>query len=188
MNFLLKIFGHKRSDKQNPQAVTQPMKVAQIQEDTNRLWGVLKATVEYYKSIACPCAFPRFIQYTSIDCRETHNSFYMCETEGFIKASGDCFEGKEIDKEDECYKAISTCKICGSTYINAWSDFSIKVSRTYLKPIELKAKQIGANPEQPIPFFIGLFGHSYPNRADFKLVDIDTYKNYIRALKNGAEH
>lgn len=110
----------------------------------------------------------------------------MSETEGFIQFSGDCFDGKVVDKGDECYKAIYTCKTCGSTYISAWSDFSIRVSRTYLKPTELKAKQIGADPEQPIPFFVGLFGHSYPDRAEFKHVDFDTFKNYIQALKNST--
>ncbi len=186
MNFLQKIFGHKQPDKQSNEPASQPRTVEQIQEATNRLWALLRETVEYYKSVACPCAFPRFIQYTSIDCRETHNSFYTSETEGFIQTSGDCFEGKEIDKDDECYKAIYTCKTCGSTYLNAWSDFSIRVSRTYLKPIELKAKQIGADAEQPTPFFVGLFGHSYPDRADFKHLGFDEFRGYVRALKNGT--
>lgn len=186
MNLLQKIFGQKRPDKRTNEPVSQPRTVEQIHEDTNRLWTMLRETVEYYKSLSCPCAFPRFIQYTSIDCDETHNSFYMSETEGFIQSSGDCFVSKEIDKGDECYKAIYTCKICGSTYIKAWSDFSIRVDRTYMKPIQLKAQQIGAETEMPIPFFVGLFGHSSPDRAGFKHVDYDTFKSYIRALKNGT--
>ena len=186
MNFLQKIFGQKPSAKPTEKVVSNPRTVEQIQEDTNRLWALLRDTVEYYKSLACPCAFPRFIQFTSLDCRETHNSFYMSETEGFIQTSGDCFDVQETDKGDECYKAIYTCKICGSAYINAWSDFSIRVSRTYLKPVQLNAKQIGALPEKPIPFYVGLFGHSCPDRADFKLVDYETFKGYIRALKNGT--
>lgn len=186
MNFLQKIFGQKPPAEQAKEAVSNPRTVEQIQEDTNRLWALLRETVEYYKSVACPCAFPRFIQYTCIDCRETHNSFYMSETEGFIQASGDCFDVRELEKGDECYKAIYTCKTCGSTYINAWSDFSIRVSRTYLKPLELKRKQIGADPDKPIPFFVGLFGHSYPSREDFRHVNYDIFKDYIRALKNGT--
>ncbi|MGZ3888225.1 MAG: hypothetical protein ACXVBP_12390 [Flavisolibacter sp.] len=110
----------------------------------------------------------------------------MSETEGFIEASGDCFYVQKIEEGDECYKAVYTCKTCGSIYINAWSDFSIKVNRTYLKHVELKANQIGADPEKPIPFFVGLFGHSYPNKGDFKYVDYNTFKDYIRALKNGT--
>jgi hypothetical protein len=39
--------------------------------------------------------------------------------------------------------------------MNAWSDFSISVSRTYLKPIALKAIQIGAGAGHPVPFFVG---------------------------------
>jgi hypothetical protein len=186
MNFLQKIFGQKHHDKQITETGFQPRTVEQIQKDTNRLWALLRETIEYYKSLACPCAFPRFIQYASIDCRETHNSFYMSETEGFIQTSGDCFDTKEIDKGDECFKAIYTCKTCGSTYINAWSDFSIRISRTYLKPLQLKANQVGADAENPIPFFVGIFGHSYPDRSDFRNVDFETFKDYIRALKNGT--
>jgi hypothetical protein len=186
MNFLKKIFGQKWPNRQTAETVSQTRTVKQIQADANKLWALLQETVEYYKSVGCPCAFPRFIQYTSIDCRETHDSFYMSETEGFIQTSADCFDGNEIDKGDECYKAIYTCKTCGSTYMNAWSDFSIRVNRTYLKPIELKARQIGAKAEQPIPFFVGLFGHSLPERADFKHVDFETFKEYIRTLKNGT--
>jgi hypothetical protein len=186
MNFLIIISGQKSPRVQVDQVEATSWTVEQIQEDTNRLWTLLRETVEYYKSLACPCAFPRFIQYTSIDCSDTHNSFYMSETEGFIQTSGDCFDVQEIEKGNECYKAGHTCRTCGSTYINAWSDFSIRVSRTYLKPVELKAKQIGADPEKPIPFFVGLFGHSYPDRTDFQHVDYQKFKDYIRALKNGT--
>jgi hypothetical protein len=186
MKFLQNIFGKKQSFGQKIKAETQSQSIEQIQEETNKLWALLCDTVEYYKMSACPCAFPRFIQYTSIDCRETHNSFYMSEAEGFIQFSGDCFESQEIDKGDESYKAIYTCKTCGSKYIKAWSDFSIRVSRNYLKPIELKASQLGADAENPIPYFVGLFGHSYPDRAGFKWQNFDTFKEYIRALKTGT--
>ena len=107
----------------------------------------------------------------------------MSETEGFIQTSGACFDVQDIDKGDECYKAIYTCKTCGSRYMNAWRDFSIRVSRTYLKPIEVQAKQIGADRELPIPFFVGIFGHSMPERTDFKHVEFDVFKEYIQALK-----
>ena len=186
MNFLQKIFGQKQPDKRIIGTASQPTTVEQIEADTNQLWTLLRETVEYYNAVACPCAFPRFIQYTSIDCRDTHNSFYMSETEGFIQTSGDCFDGIEVDKGDECYKAIYTCKTCGSTYINAWSDFSIRVNRTYQKPTALKTKQIGADVELPIPFFVGLFGHSYPDKANFRYTDFETFKEYIRALKSGT--
>jgi hypothetical protein len=186
MNLLQKIFGQKQGPKQTDIVVQGARTVEQIQADANKLWALLGETVEYYKSLACPCAFPRFIQYTSIDCRTTHNSFYMSETEGFIQTSSDCFDGKELDKGDECYRGIYTCKTCGSTYINAWSDFSIRVSRTYLKPIELKSSQIGADAQQPIPYFLGLFGRSLPEQSDFKHVEYDTFRAYIRALKNGT--
>ena len=173
----------KQPDKQTNDSISQPRSVEQIQEDTERLWSLLRETVEYYKSLSCPCAFPRFIQYTSIDCRETNDSFYMSETEGFIHAASECFDSKETDKGDECYRAIYTCKTCGSTYTKAWSDFSIKVDRTYLKPLQLKVQQVGADAEKPIPFFVGIFGHSYPDRAEFRFVDYDSFREYIRALQ-----
>src|SRR5688572_10514213 len=186
MNFLQKIFGQKQSEKEATETVSHHRTVEQIQEDANKLWELLHQTVQYYKSLACPCAFPRFIQYTSIDCSDTHNSFYMSETEGFIQTSAECFDAKEIEKADECYRAIYTCKTCSSTYINAWRDFSIKVNRTYLKPLELQAQQVGADAEKPIPYFVGIFGHSYPDRTHFKHVDFERFRDYIRALKNGT--
>lgn len=186
MRLLKRIFGKKNPVAEVSNNPLQSRTVEQIQADTDRLWTLLKETVEYYKSLACPCAFPRFFQYTSIDCVETRNSFYMSETEGFIQMARDCFESKEIDKADECYRAIYTCKTCGSTFINGWSDFSIRVNRNYLKPLEVKAVQIGAEAQTPIPFFVGLFGHSYPDRAGFRPVDYDSFKDYIRELKSSS--
>ena len=159
--------------------------VEQIQADANRLWVLFNETIDYYNSVACPCAFPRFSQYTSIDCVDTGSSFYMSETEGFIQNSAECFDVQEVDKGNECYRAVLTCKTCGSTWMKAWSDFSIHVDRNYLKPIEIKAVQIGADPETPIPFVVGLFGHKYPDRSGFDLVSFERFKHYIQALKQG---
>ncbi len=159
----------------------------EIRENTNQLWQLLRDTVAYYNSIACPCAFPRFIQYTSIDCSDTHNSYYVSETEGFIQASVKCFNIEYMDKGDECQRAIYTCKTCGSTYLNAWSDFSIIVSRTYLKPIKITANQIGADAVQPIPLFVGLYGHSIPDVSNFRRVGLEEFKGYIQALKQTGD-
>ena len=182
MNFLRKIFGQQSRSGKSETTGPKPGTIEQIQEDTQKLWSLLKETVVFYNSVACPCAFPRFIQYTNIDCVDTSTSFYMSETEGFIQMSRDCFEHYEVAKDDECFKEICTCKTCGSTFVRAWSDFSIHVNRTYLKPLELKAKQVGADKEEVIPFFIGLFGHSYPDGAKFRHVSYEEFKNYIQAL------
>lgn len=197
MNFLKKIFGHIWPDEPHneikiqtgaePENELETEATEQIQGDVSTLGSLLRETIDYYKTLGCPCAFPRFIQYTSIDCVDSGDSFFMRETESFIQASDDCFDTKEIDKGNECYRAILTCKTCGSTFIKAWSDFSIAISRTYLKPLELKAPQIGADAEKPIPFMAGLCGHSMPDKAGFKHVDHDTFRAYLRALKDCAK-
>jgi hypothetical protein len=92
-----------------------------------------------------------------------------------------------MDKGDECQRAIYTCKTCGSTYLNAWSDFSIIVSRTYLKPIKITANQIGADAVQPIPLFVGLYGHSIPDVSNFRRVGLEEFKGYIQALKQTGD-
>ena len=183
MNFLKKIFGQEHSSSQSKPTIAESKRIEQIQRDTDLLWLLLKDTVANYNAIACPCAFPRFIQYVSIDCSETSNSYYMSETEGFIYSSKDYFEHKPIDKGDECEKSIWICKTCASTFVEAWSDFSIHVNRTYLKPLHLQAKQVGADPEEIIPFYVGLFGHSLPSRDGFRQVDYETFKNYIQSVK-----
>jgi hypothetical protein len=165
------------------QSAAEAARVEQIQNAASQLWALLRETIEYYNSIACPCAFPRFRQYIRIDCLDTHGSFYMSETEGLIHTSKDCFTVEQIDKGSEIYQALCTCKKCGSTYITGWSDFSIHVNRTFLKPIEIKTAQKGADAETPIPFVVGLFGHKLPDLAGFKHVGFEEFKEYVQALK-----
>lgn len=156
----------------------------QVQADANRLWQLLADTIKYYNTVACPCAFPRFFQYTTIDCVDTGSSFYMSETEGFIQAATEYYEVQKLDQGPEAANSIFTCKVCSSTFNWGWSDFSIHVNRSFLKPITLKATQKGADPEFPTPYFVGPFGHALPDRSAYKWVDFDTFKSYIQSLKN----
>jgi hypothetical protein len=151
-----------------------------LKEETEKLWLHIKETLAYYNSIACACAFPRFRQYAAIDCVEYRGSFYMSEVEAFLQHCQPYFDIKESDKGDEAYRAVYTCKKCGSTYDYGWSDFSIYVSRTYLKIKEFKAIQVGSAAEQPIPFYIGLFGHKLPDQGLFKRVGLTDYIAYLR--------
>ena len=182
MTLLEKIFGRKKRSI----VYNSNDRAKQIQETTDKLWKVIEEALQFYNSLSCQCAFPRFRQYISIDCSETVKSFYMSETEGFIRQSHHLFDILEVDRGQEVNQAIYTCKKCGSTYNYAWSDFSIHVDRSYLKPRQISVEQIGADPSNPIPFVVGLFGHSLPDRNLFRQVDLDFFKKYITELKNGA--
>jgi hypothetical protein len=184
MNIFNKILG-KKLDKPKP-LMKQPSNetLSLLQTETDKLWATLSETLSYYNEISCQCAFPRFRQFTSIDCLDYRGSFYMSETEGFIHHAKQYFNIEKIEKGTECYNAIYTCKKCSSTFDCGWSDFSIQVNRTYLKPISITVDQIGADIKTPIPFFIGLFGHKLADLSLFQKVDFETFSNYIGETKN----
>jgi hypothetical protein len=158
--------------------------INQIQIDTEKLWTQVERTLAFYDNHACPCAFPRFRQYASIDCVDTGNSFYVSETEAFISRSSRYFDIQTLTPEQggECSLAIYTCKKCGSTYEFGWSDFSIHVSRSYLKLKEKKVSDIGSAPLTPIPVFVGPFGHSYPDKA-FAKTDLERLTKYLEEIE-----
>lgn len=154
-----------------------------IQETTDKLWKVLEESLVFYNSVACQCAFPRFHQYTQIDCTDTRSSFYMSETEGFFHYSKNLFDIAEVEKSSDAYNAIYTCKKCRSTYDYGWSDFSISVDRAYLKPKLITVAPVGADPIQPIPFAVGLFGHKLPDRNLFQKMEVEEFARYLTELK-----
>jgi hypothetical protein len=179
MNLLQKIFGRKKTA-----IASQPdERTRLIQETTDKLWKVLEDSLAFYNSVACQCAFPRFHQYTQVNCTDTRSSFYMSETEGFIHYSRNLFEVVEIEKTTDAYNAIYTCKKCRSTYDYGWSDFSISVDRAYLKPKQILIPQVGANALEPIPFAVGLFGHKLPDRDLFEKMEVEEFARYLTELK-----
>lgn len=141
---------------------------------------LIRQTVAWYQELACPCAFPRFIQYTSIDCVDWGKSFSMYETEKFI-AHALAFYDKGNEQGEG---AIYSCRKCGSSFQFGWSDFSIHVSRSYFKPLQLKATPIGADAESPIPYYGGFAGHALPDQHLFRRIDAPAFIAYIRTLKS----
>jgi hypothetical protein len=165
-----------------PEIAHKSESMIKLEEETEKLWKDIKETLEFYDSVGCPCAFPRFHQYAAIDCVEFRASFYMSETEAILHHCGPYFDVKETDKGDEAYRALYTCKKCQSTYDYAWSDFSIRISRTYLKVKDLKAIQVGPAANQPTPFYIGLFGPKLPDPVHFKRVELEDFIAYLRNI------
>lgn len=155
----------------------------EIQINTKLLWKLIEETLEYYNSISCPCAFPRYRQYVGIDCIDYHGSFYMSETEGFIHHSAKYFNIKDIPAVDnENTSRIWECRKCKTKFLFGWSDFSIAVNRSYLKLTDHKVEDIGSKPGLPTPFFVGLFGHKYPNKELFQQLAFDHFRDYLRSM------
>ena len=146
-----------------------------MSENAEQLWGVLEDVLKEYDRHACPCAFPRFNQYTSIDCVDYRGSFYMHETEGLIHYAKPYFHIEPPESNVATYK----CKKCGSLYDYEWQDFSIHVSRSYLKLRELKTAQIGADLLEPIPFCVGPSGHKLPPKELFSYMPLDEFRLYL---------
>jgi hypothetical protein len=183
MSIIQKLFGCKSPDDMPKQTMASAERIKTIQEATEKLWKLIEETMAYYNSTSCPCAFPRYRQIVSIDCVDYKQSFYSSETEGFLQHSQPYFDMTEGNKKNEDNSQIWTCKKCGSVYDYAYSGFSIYVNRGYLKIKEHKTADIGAEPQTPIRFVVGLFGHSYPARELFKQVDLYSFGEYMRESK-----
>ena len=179
MSFLKNLF----SKKANPTAQPAPVSREEIQATTNKMWEMFVDILDYYNSISCQCAFPRFRQYVAMDCVDYRGSFYMSETEGLVYHAGKYFDIGPAIPGPEANNAIYTCRKCGSTFNFGWADFSIHVNRSFLKVNELKVQDIGAAAKQPIPFVVGLFGHKYPERSLFDKISLDEFTAYLRELK-----
>jgi len=184
MNFLKKIFGIQKSQENEVPTKAHADRIKVIKENTDMLWTFIGETVDYYNSVSCPCAFPRFRQIVSLDCTDYGKSFYASETEGFISNASIFFKRQNLESGIEASNELWTCKTCGSVYQYGWSDFSIHVNRTILKIIDLKTEELGAPAELPLPLFVGLFGHNFPDKAYINPVDFETFKSYMLQLKN----
>ncbi|MEP7258622.1 MAG: hypothetical protein ABI687_09540 [Flavitalea sp.] len=179
MNIFRRLFGSANPSLMAKSGSGTEKRNAEIQAAADELWQALRDTLRQYDVWGCACQFPRFHQYISIDCINTGSSFYMSETEGFIALAKPYFEVKELTPSPESYRNEYTCKKCGSVYEYGWSDFSISVSRSYLKITEQKTKYTGAEQLTPIPFYVGLFGHRLPSGEGFIKVGLPALKNYL---------
>ncbi len=129
------------------------------------------------------CSYPRFIQIISIDCCDCGHSFKSYETELLIEKSRKYFNIEKTEYENECYAEKWNCKKCGSEYMLLWSDFSVALERTTLKPIKINVKQIGRNVKKPIPLFKGLVGYSFPPKSEIESVNYEKFKRYILEIE-----
>lgn len=138
-----------------------------------------RAVKKYYKGSNCACQFPRFRQIAGIDCTDYGKSFKSWETTLLIEEVEPYFdiikpiEGHDIENQEW------TCKKCGSIFHFGWSDFSIHVERSKLSLHQLKVKSIGLPAQSPIPLFIGLIGHSIPDREEIQPVNLSDFEDYL---------
>lgn len=182
MNIFKKLFGS--SGIQAQPTISREENEKRIRENTDQLWKFIEETLVDFNNQSCQCAFPRFRQIVSIDCVDYSKSFYCSETEGFISQARNYFTITKTDTGSEAYNELWSCNKCGSLYDYGWSDFSIHVERSFLKNKELKTTGIGAEPQLPIPLFVGIFGHTFPEKDQLTPVDFDTFKKYITALRS----
>lgn len=147
-------------------------------EDKEKVKAVLQKAVEYYNSISCQCAFPRYHHYVSIDFLDfTIGPFFCYETEALIDLSIDCFEKNKIDTQTGV-REIWKCKKCGSTYCFEWEDFNIHISRSFLKIDSKKCKDMGLPIDDNLPVIIGTIGYGEPKHG-FRKVDSEEFENYL---------
>lgn len=177
MNIFKKLFGS--STVQTQPTISREENEKRIRENTDLLWKYIEELLIDFNRQSCLCSFPRFRQIVSIDCTDYGKSFYCSETEGFISNARKYFTTTKAETGGEAYNEEWCCNKCGSLYDYGWSDFSIHVERSVLKIKELKTTDIGAEPQLPIPLFVGVFGHSFPGKDQLTPVDFETFKTYI---------
>lgn len=155
-----------------------------INRTAKALWEKVHAIIDHYRGISCPCAFPRFLDAVAFDGIANGGSCYCSETEAFIQFAREHFTREKIDDDGEVLRERWTCGTCASTFIYGWSDFSIHVSRSYLKRDKLKAKQLGAPSGEKLCVHLGVFGHAYPPslRGSIHVTALAEYDAYMREL------
>lgn len=164
MNIFKKLFGS--SNVKAQPTISREENEKRIRENTDQLWKFIEELLVDFNNQSCQCAFPRFRQIVSIDCVDYRKSFYCSETEGFISSARNYFTITKTETGNEAYNESWCCNKCGSLYDYGWSDFSIHVSRGFLKIKELKPTDIGAEVQVPIPLYVGIFGHTFPERIN----------------------
>lgn len=147
--------------------------------DFEKLNSIIENALNKYNINYCQCSYPRFIQIVSIDCFDYGQSFKSYETEILIENSRKYFETEKFENKQECHSEKWKCKKCNSEFEYYWSDLSIALDRTTLKPINIKAKSIGKQTITPIPLYKGLVGYSYPPKNEIINVNIYEFEKYI---------
>lgn len=144
-----------------------------------KVHDLLNIALEKYNEENCQCAHPRFQQLIGIDCSKTKDSLKCWETEIMISSSKKYFDILESNLKDENTNEKWICKKCKSVYEYGWSDFSIYIERQKLNLVDLKTELIGQKIKKPIPLFLGLIGHSYPNKNEIQPTEFEVFEKYI---------
>lgn len=155
-------------------------------EDLNQKYDNVKqlfdrVIAKYYQD-ACACRYPRFLQIAGIDCLDYKASFMAWETILLIHKIKPNYDKQPLENGNEVFRELWTCKKCQSIFEFGYSDFSAAVSRQYVKPIEIKSASIGKAATQPIPLYIGLYGHVYPPKKDINPVSFEKFEKYMLEL------
>ncbi len=156
----------------------------QINQSASVLWSSIQKIVDHYRSKACPCSFPRFCQVAAFDGIHDGGSCYCSETEAFIQFARPCYVRERIAEGGEVTRERWTCSTCESVFVYGWSDFSIRVSRSYLKPENVRASLFGAAASERLQVHLGIFGHAYPPslRGTVDVLDIRALEGYYLEL------
>jgi hypothetical protein len=181
MKILDFIFGkNKQTESHNSKHTENDLRNIEFKISHEKAKKLFLSTLELYYSKYCQCAYPRFQQMIRIDLRNYKKGSFKCyDTDLLIDLSKKYFDIDQSQLNDEITNQIWTCKKCGSIYEYGWSDFSIYVERQKLKLIELKTNSIGRETKKPIPVFLGLMGHSYPDKTEIKNVEFEEFENYM---------
>jgi hypothetical protein len=155
-------------------------KLRKIRERVDRLQPMVMHVLKYYDEVACPCSFPRFLQYASLKFEDFDDAmFYLIETEAFNDKARPYYN---IQKTEQHFVDLWTCKKCRSTFHAHWDQFSINFDRTYLEPLRITAAKVGKDVLHPIPIFVGYFGFRTPDPKKFGYVELGELQQYLLAL------
>lgn len=149
---------------------------------------IKKAIQQYYEKGHCACQHPRFVQITSINCKNYNEVFKCIETSLLINFAKPHFNTRKkktnLNHHQDSFNEIWTCKHCGTEFLYGWADLSIALDREHLTLISLNTQQHGKAIKTPIPLYIGLHGYSYPSKDAIQSVDYMTFSDYILEVSN----
>jgi hypothetical protein len=133
----------------------------------------LSEVIDYYFEIACPCIFPRFLQFISVDCLALGGTFHCHESNILIRYM--LLKGLEINTNTD--NVFARCKVCKSKYHLETDEFGFMIQRMVLTIIDNNVETYGEIESQPMPVFIGPIGKVPENifLMDSKMEDVIEY-------------
>jgi hypothetical protein len=153
-------------------------------ESAEALVGVM----EFYKKMACPCAFPRFGQLAGFDFHRYGTGPVGCHLTDILIELG-------VAGANAFYKPVKdwagnnrlyTCSVCGSEISLYSEQFNIHLTVMNFTVEHVKAKIVGAQAEDRIPIPNGFYGFGPEDIAKcgsfFKEATVDEMADYLKAL------